>query len=227
MLVVKGLLGGLFQIVLFSVLLLVPAGTWHWPRAIIFLVVYGFLVLVSVIALARLAPASLEARLQPPVAKSQPVADRVVSLFLILSICAWFLFIPIEVFHLRLLPPPHLTISIIGAALFLAGFGVLLTALFQNAFAAPIVKDQSDRGHVLIDTGLYGRIRHPFYLGFLLFLLGIALWLESYASVLALPVLLVFLIVRTFVEEKTLQETLPGYVGYMTRVRYRLIPYVW
>ena len=128
---------------------LIPAGTWHWPRAIVFLVVYGFLALVSIIALARYAPASLEARLQPPVAKDQPVADRFVSLFLILSICAWFLFIPIDVFHLRLLPAPHLTISILGAALFLAGFGVILTASLQNAFAAPIVKDQSDRGHVL------------------------------------------------------------------------------
>jgi protein-S-isoprenylcysteine O-methyltransferase Ste14 len=155
------------------------------------------------------------------------VADRVVSLFLILTICAWFLFIPIDVFHLRLLPPPHLTISILGAALFLAGFGVLLTALFQNAFAAPIVKDQSDRGQVLIDTGLYGHIRHPFYLGFLFFLVGIGLWLESYASLLALPVVLVFLIVRTFVAEKTLRETLPGYVGYMARVRCRLIPRIW
>jgi protein-S-isoprenylcysteine O-methyltransferase Ste14 len=135
-----------------------------------------------------LALASLEARLQPPVSKDQPVADRVVSLFLILSICAWFLFIPIDVFHLRLLPPPDLTISILGAALF---------------------------------------IRHPFYLGFLFFLVGIGLWLESYASLLALPVVLVFLIVRTFVEEKTLRETLPGYVGYMARVRCRLIPRIW
>lgn len=225
--VVKGLLGGLFQIMLFSLLLLIPAGTWHWPRALIFLGAYGFLVIVSIIALARWAPASLQARLQPPVAKSQPVADRVVSLLLILSICAWFLFIPIDVFHLRLLPSPHFNISILGATLFLAGFGLLLTALFQNAFATPIVKDQSDRGHVLIDTGLYKRIRHPFYLGMLLLMAGIALWLESYASILTLPVVLVFLIARTFVEEKTLQETLPGYVAYMARVRYRLIPFIW
>jgi len=65
------------------------------------------------------------------------------------------------------------------------------------------------------------------YFGFLLFLIGIALWLESYASLLALPFVFVFVIARIFVEEKTLQETLPGYVEYMAKVRYRLISFVW
>ena len=227
MLLVKGIIGGLLQIVLFAALLLIPAGTWHWPRAIQFLVVYGLIMLVSIVVLARLAPASLEARLQPPVDKSQPLADRVVSPFLFLSILAWLTFIPIDVFRLRLLPPTPLWVSAVGAALLVAGFGIILAALFQNAFAAPIVRDQSERGHVLIDTGLYGRIRHPFYLGFLLFLKGLALWLESYASALALPFVFVFLVARIFVEEKTLRETLPGYTGYMEEVRYRLIPFVW
>jgi protein-S-isoprenylcysteine O-methyltransferase Ste14 len=155
------------------------------------------------------------------------MADRVISSFLFLSLFAWLVFMPIEVFHLRLLPPPHLIVSAFGAALFVAGYGIIVAALFQNAFAAPIVKDQSERGQVLIDTGLYGRVRHPFYLGLLLFLIGIALWLESYASVLGLPLVFVFLVARIFVEEKTLREALPGYAGYMAKVRYRLIPFVW
>jgi protein-S-isoprenylcysteine O-methyltransferase Ste14 len=67
----------------------------------------------------------------------------------------------------------------------------------------------------------------PLILGLFTFLVGIALWLESYASVLALPLFFVFVIVRIFIEEKTLQETLPGYVEYMSKVRYRLIPFVW
>ncbi|MCW8964144.1 MAG: isoprenylcysteine carboxylmethyltransferase family protein [Gammaproteobacteria bacterium] len=227
MLIIKGLLGGLFQIALFAVLLFLPAGTWYWPRAILFLAVYGLLLLVSTIVLARLAPASLEARLTAPIAKSQPMEDRVVTSLLFLSLFAWFVFIPIEVFHLQLLPPPHFTVSVFGAALFLTGFGIIMIALLQNAFAVPIVRFQPERGHVLIDTGIYGRIRHPMYFGLLLFLVGTALWLESYVSVLMLPLVFVFVIARIFVEEKTLQETLPGYVEYMARIRYRLIPFVW
>lgn len=227
MLITKKLIFGLFPIVLFAVLLLVPAGTWYWPRALLFLGMYGFIRGVSIIALARLAPGSIETRFQAPWAKSQPLADRVITVFMVLLFLVWFVSIPIEVFHLRLLPPPHLIVSVFGAALFLAGNGVVVAALYQNAFAATIVKDQSERGHVLIDTGPYGRIRHPFYLGLLFFEIGLALWLESYASVLMVPLLFVFGIARIVVEEKTLRETLPGYIEYMEKTRYRIIPFVW
>jgi protein-S-isoprenylcysteine O-methyltransferase Ste14 len=227
MLVVRGLIGGLLQLVVLASLLLIPAGSWHWPRAILFLLVYGLFLLVSIVALARLAPASLEARLIAPFAKSQPMADRVVTQFFIVSFLAWLAFIPLDVFRMRLLPVPPLQVSVLGAAVLLAGYATIWTTLFQNAFAAPIVKDQSERGQVLIDSGLYSRVRHPFYLGFLLFFMGLALWLESYASVLALLLPFVFLIARIKVEERTLRETLPGYADYMERVRYRLVPFVW
>jgi len=227
MLVLRGLIGGLLQLVVLAAVLLIPAGSWHWPRAIQFLVVYGFFLLASIVALARLAPASLEARLTAPFAKSQPMADRVVTPFFIVSFLAWLAFIPIDVFRLRLLPVPPLEVSVLGAAVSLAGYAAIWTTLFQNAFAAPIVKDQSERGQVLIDTGLYSRVRHPFYLGFLLFFTGLALWLESYASVLALLLPFVFLMARIKVEERTLRETLPGYADYMERVQYRLVPFVW
>jgi protein-S-isoprenylcysteine O-methyltransferase Ste14 len=140
---------------------------------------------------------------------------------------AWVVFIPIDVFHLQLMPvvPPWL--SVCGAAMALGGFGIMFTALRQNAYAAPIVGDQSERGQVLVDTGLYGRIRHPMYTGTLLFLAGIALWLQSFASVLTLSIGFAPIIARIFVEERALRETLPGYVEYMSRVRYRLVPYVW
>ena len=104
---------------------------------------------------------------------------------------------------------------------------MILIALYQNAFATPVVRDQSERAHALIDSGLYGRVRHPFYTGFLISLFGLGLWLESYAAALAVPAVLVSLLVRISVEEKTLRETLPGYAEYMERVRFRLIPGVW
>jgi protein-S-isoprenylcysteine O-methyltransferase Ste14 len=227
MLVLRGLIGGSVQLVVLAALLLIPAGTWHWPRAILFLVVYGLVNSVSIVALARLAPASLEARLTAPSAKSQPTADRVVTPLLIVSFFVWLAFIPIDVFRLRLLPLPPLEVSVLGVVLAIAGYGIIWSTLFQTAFAAPIVKDQSERGQVLIDTGLYARVRHPFYLGFILFLAGLALWLESYASVLTLLLPFAILVARIKVEERTLGETLPGYADYTRRVHYRLVPFVW
>lgn len=227
MLMIRGIIRALAQTGLFSALLLIPAGTWHWPRAIQFILVFGLVLLVSSFALARLAPASLEARVQTRETKNQPVADRVVSLLLGLFLVAWLVFIPIDVFHLRLLPPPPLWVSVLGGALLLAAYGVMLTAVWQNAFAAPIVGDQSERDQVLIDTGLYGRIRHPMYLGLLVFLIGLALWLRSYASVIVLPVAFVPIVARIFVEERALRETLPEYAGYVRKVPYRLVPLLW
>ena len=227
MLILRGLLGGAFQLLLFGSLLLIPAGTWNWPRAIQFLVAYAILMVCSIVWLATVAPSSLEARLEPAINKKQPVADRIATGIIAVAFVGWFAFIPTDVFRLKLLPPPSLGVSVFGAALFLAGFAIMLTALYQNAFATPVVRDQSERGHTLVDAGLYARIRHPFYSGLLIFLAGIALWLESYAALIALPVVLASLLVRIRVEERTLRDTLPGYVEYMGRVRYRLVPGDW
>ncbi|HEX3232786.1 MAG TPA: isoprenylcysteine carboxylmethyltransferase family protein [Gemmatimonadales bacterium] len=138
-----------------------------------------------------------------------------------------FVFVPIDVFHLELLPPPSLDVSLLGAALSLVGFAIIMAAIYQNSYAIPIVEDQSDRAQVLVDTGLYVRVRHPFYLGLLLFYAGVALWLESYASLLTLFVVLLALLARILVEETTLRKTLPDYSMYVKRVPYRLVPLVW
>jgi protein-S-isoprenylcysteine O-methyltransferase Ste14 len=109
----------------------------------------------------------------------------------------------------------------------LVGFAVMLAAIYENSFAVPIVEDQTERGQRVVDTGPYARVRHPLYLGLLPFLAGIALWLESYASLIGASAILVILIARIVVEERSLRKMLPGYTEYMQKVRYRLIPFVW
>ena len=69
--------------------------------------------------------------------------------------------------------------------------------------------------------------RHPLYLGYLLFLLGLPLWLESSAGALVLPLVFAPVVARIFVEERTLRGILPGYEEYMNKVRFRLVPCVW
>ncbi len=230
--IVRGLIGGLFQVALFYGLLIIPAGlipggTWYWPRALLFVAVYGLVLEFSVIALGIFAPASLEARLRVPVSRKQPVADRFVTLLLFLLIPAWFVLIPIDVFYLKLLPMPKLLVSVLGGLVALVGFGISVLAIYQNSFAVPIVEDQTDRGQELVDHGLYGIVRHPLYLGLIPFTGGIALWLQSYASLIAVLLVLVVLIMRIWVEERTLRKVLPGYGDYTRKVPYRLLPFVW
>lgn len=227
MLILRGLLGVVFQVALLGAGLYLPAGTWDWPRATQFLVSYTVIVSASVFALARFAPQGLEARLAAPMDRSQPFGDVVASALLFSSMVAWWIFIPLDVFRLSLLPPPYLLVSALGAVVSVGGLGIIMLTIYQNAYVMPIVKEQSDRGQVLVDSGLYGCIRHPMYAGMFLWFIGIALWLESIAAALAVALILPGIWLRIRIEEQTLAESLPGYAEYMARVPYRLLPRVW
>jgi protein-S-isoprenylcysteine O-methyltransferase Ste14 len=228
----KGLFGGLVQVALYAAALLLPAGwlsggTWHWTRALAFLAVYAAALEGFVFLLAVWAPASLQARVRPPVSAAQPRADRYATAFLRLATLAWCIFVPVDVFSMKFLPAPSFTVSAVGAGVGIGGLVAIMAAIAQNAFAIPIVEDQTPRAQILVDRGLYAHVRHPMYTGVLLFHAGLALWLRSYAGVLALAVILVPLAARIVVEEGTLAQTLEGYTGYARRVPYRLVPFVW
>ena len=227
MLVIKGVVGSLFQTAIIGALILLPAWTWQWTEANQFLICYAILSMFSAVFLALKAPASLEARMEMPMNETQPLSDRIATGFLLMFLVGWFLFIPIDVFYLKLLATPQQMIQILGGVLSLFGYGIMLLALYQNEFATPVVRDQSERGHELRDAGLYGLVRHPFYTGFILFCIGMALWLQSYATLIAGLLPLTALIGRIYAEEKILQETLPGYREYMSRTRNRIIPFIY
>jgi len=227
MLVIKGVIGSLFQTAIIGALILLPAWTWQWTEANQFLICYAILSVFSAVFLALKAPASLEARMEMPMNETQPLSDRIATRFLLLFLMGWFVFIPIDVFYLKLLAPPQQMIQILGGILTLFAYFIMLLALYQNEFATPVVRDQSERGHELRDTGLYRLVRHPFYTGFILFCIGIALWLQSYAALIAGLLPLTALIGRIYAEEKILQETLPGYREYISRTRNRIIPFIY
>jgi protein-S-isoprenylcysteine O-methyltransferase Ste14 len=87
---------------------------------------------------------------------------------------------------------------------------------------------QADAGHVLADEGVYRLVRHPMYLGFLLFSVGSTLWLGSYISALASTILITLAVIyRVHIEEAFLVENLPGYDDYMVRVKTRFLPLIY
>jgi protein-S-isoprenylcysteine O-methyltransferase Ste14 len=90
-----------------------------------------------------------------------------------------------------------------------------------------VVRHQDERHQTVVDTGVYGTVRHPMYAGTVPLLVGMSLWLESYAAALLATVPIALLAVRTLVEERFLKRELKGYDAYAERVRYRLIPFLW
>lgn len=122
---------------------------------------------------------------------------------------------------------PGTLVSSLGLLLVVAGWWIIALSFKENAFAALVVKHQEERQQTVIDTGPYGTVRHPMYAGSVLLLVGMPLWLESYAAALLASVPVGMLAVRIVVEEQFLRRELKGYDAYTERIRYRLIPFLW
>jgi protein-S-isoprenylcysteine O-methyltransferase Ste14 len=118
-------------------------------------------------------------------------------------------------------------ISITGVVLTLIGQVIFLTARSQNKFFSSVVRIQKDRGHIVCDSGLYKIIRHPGYLGMIISLSGIPLMTTSVWSLIPTFMSVVFLVIRTALEDKTLMIELDGYDSYAGKTPYKLIPFVW
>lgn len=117
-----------------------------------------------------------------------------------------------------------LWLIVIGFILIALGYAFAAWALAENRFFSSVVRIQTDRGHVVCDTGPYRFVRHPGYAGNILPLTGIVLALGSVWALIPAAVALIITVIRTTLEDQTLQEELPGYRDYTRRVRYRLIP---
>ncbi|MEM7661462.1 MAG: isoprenylcysteine carboxylmethyltransferase family protein [Pseudomonadota bacterium] len=208
-LLLKGLIGSLFQVGFVGATLLVPAmvlrdGDWYWPRALALLAAWLLLVQIALVVMYLKSPESLAVRLQSPVGKRerQPLADTIVTSFLILYLVGWMIFIPVDVFYLEIFPTPSWSVALIGGALFVIGYCMSVVVLIQNQFAAPTVEHQTD--HKVIDSGFYALVRHPFYTALILMFSGMALWLESWAALIGIAGLVIVLIARIRVEEAEL-----------------------
>jgi protein-S-isoprenylcysteine O-methyltransferase Ste14 len=120
-----------------------------------------------------------------------------------------------------------LWLGLLGFILILLGYAFAGWAFVENRFFSSVVRIQTDRGHGVCDSGPYRILRHPGYSGNILPLIGIVLALNSVWTLIPAVVALVITVVRTELEDRTLQEELPGYVEYARRVRYRLIPWIY
>jgi protein-S-isoprenylcysteine O-methyltransferase Ste14 len=124
-------------------------------------------------------------------------------------------------------PPVEPAAVLAGLAVILCGMGMTLRAMATNRFFAPVVRIQVERGHAVVDRGPYRFVRHPGYLGALLYDLALPALLGSWWAVPFALASAAIAVVRTVREDRYLKAHLAGYPAYAQRVRWRMIPGVW
>ncbi len=217
----------LANLLIFGASLFLAAGTWDWWRAWVLIGAVFAGTLGSIAGLARVRRDLLEERMKAPIQKGQPLADKIVTLLLLATFLGLLVFTALDVFRFHVLGQPGALVASVGLVMMIAGWWLAYLAMRENAFAASVIRHQEERHQIVVDTGLYGTLRHPMYAGGALVIFGIPLWLESYLGVLIAAAVVALLVARIYLEEQFLRRELAGYEAYAGKVRYRLIPHLW
>ena len=201
-------------------LLFAPAGTWYYSGGWLFIGLLFLPMLILGLALYLKAPELLKKRLN--MKETQKDQVWVVALSGVLFI-ACFLAAGFD-FRFGWTRVPGWLVWI-AAVVQLGSYGLYAEVLRENAYLSRTVEVQE--GQTVIDTGLYGIVRHPMYTATILMSLAIPLVLGSWLSFLPMLLYPVIIIRRIHGEEALLEAGLPGYTAYKAKVRWRLLPYIW
>jgi protein-S-isoprenylcysteine O-methyltransferase Ste14 len=210
----------------FTVTLFLPAGTLTWPAAWVFLVLFfGFTSALS-LWLLRFSPDLLAERMTGIGRPDQKTWDKMLLALTAVAFFAWLVLMGLDAVRFRWSKVP-IWLHGLGTFLLLCSFYLFFVTFRENPYLSPAVRIQTERAQTVISTGPYRYVRHPMYAGFALFAFGTALTLGSWYGLLGGLLLIGIVARRAVLEERVLREELQGYGVYLTRVRYRIVPYVW
>jgi protein-S-isoprenylcysteine O-methyltransferase Ste14 len=164
-------------------ILFLAAGDWRWLQGWVFLGELGFFSFAVSLWLLRYHPALLESRLSAPVRRDQMPWDRIFMLAVAVVFIGWMVLIALDVRRFGWSHVP-LWAQALGAVLIALGMVLVWQTFPFNTFAAPQVRVQAARAHQVVTDGPYRIVRHPMYVGGMLWLLGMPLLLGSWWGVL-------------------------------------------
>ena len=210
-------LAGLF---LMGLLLFLPAGTWNYPGGFLFCGLLFLPMFLLGVVLFLKAPELLAKRLRSR--ESQTEQKQVVGLSALMFI-GGFVLAGLDFRFGWTTVPSWLVIT--ASLVLLISYGLYAEVMRENAWLSRTVEVQE--GQTVVDTGLYGIVRHPMYAVTTLLFLSIPLVLGSWISFAVFLVYPALMVKRIKSEEALLEAELPGYQDYQKKVRYRMIPFLW
>lgn len=116
-------------------------------------------------------------------------------------------------------------VTITASVLFLAAYALYAEVMRENAYLSRTIR--VEQGQKVVDTGLYGIVRHPMYMATLLLFTMMPIVLGSWYALLVFALYPPIIVARLLDEEELLTRELPGYAAYKKKVKYRILPYVW
>ncbi len=220
----KLLLSGLVKfaagLLLVGALLFLSAGSLSYSGGWLLMGLLFIPMLIAGFVMFCTAPAFLEKRLD---AKEKQTAQKGVLAFSGLMFITSFVLAGLDWrFGWSWMPEP---VVIVASVVFLIAYGLYAEVMRENAYLSRTIK--VEQGQKVVDTGLYGIVRHPMYCATLLLFFAMPLVLGSWYALIPMALYPVIIIVRLLDEEKLLTKELPGYEAYKQKVKYRLIPFIW
>ena len=216
----SALLKFLLGVVLVAALLFIPAGTLNYPNAILLMVILFVPMFLAGLVLMVKNPVLLRRRLK--VKEEQGEQRKIIAATGFMFVVG-FILAGLD-FRLDWLPLPQI-ISKVSALLFLLAYALYAEVLRENTYLSRTVMVEEEQK--VINTGLYGLVRHPMYSATIILFLTMPLVLGSLIAFLVFLPYPIMIIKRLKNEEQVLSKELTGYTEYQKKVRYRLIPYIW
>ena len=207
-------------LVLMGLVLFLPAGTWNYSNAWLFLGLLFIPMLILGVVLFFKAPELLKKRLQ---SKEKESTQKGVVAISGLMFIGSFVLAGLD-FRFGWTNVPAWLVMV-AAIVLLSSYGMYGEVMRENAYLSRTVEVQENQK--VIDTGLYGVIRHPMYTATIFLFLAIPLVLGSWLAFAVMLLYPVAIVMRIGNEEKVLEEGLQGYTEYKKKVKYRLVPFVW
>ena len=207
-------------LLLVGLLIFLPAGTLDYTYGWLFIGLLFVPMLIAGFVMLYKAPVFLAKRLD---AKEKQATQKGVVALSGLMFIAGFVVAGLDFrFGWSKMPLP---VTVAASALFLVAYALYAEVMRENAYLSRTVK--VEQGQTVVDTGLYGIVRHPMYMATVLLFLMIPLVLGSWYALIAFAFYPAIIIVRLKDEEELLTRELPGYAAYKGKVKFRLIPYIW
>ena len=216
----QGIIKFVCGVVIIGILLFVPAGSFGFWQGWLLMGILFVPMFVAGLIMMKRSPDLLRKRLS---AKEEQSEQKTVLLLSGFMFIAAFVVAGLN-FRFGWLTLPN-WIPILFAVVFLLAYALYAEVMRENAYLSRTVEVQENQQ--VVDTGLYGIVRHPMYMTTLLLFLSMPLVLGSVISFLIMLLYLPIITKRMRNEEQVLAEGLPGYAEYMKKIKYRVIPFIW